>query len=124
MRQVAEPEVSIFPPLPDVCDAVRVRLPADAAKLTEERRQGVDLRAIRSQVTEHRGLGWRGACGKRHVSRFHFDDMLSEVAERAPNYQLATIADVGAAVAFLALPIARMINGDTIYIDGRYHVMG
>lgn len=54
----------------------------------------------------------------------HFDDMLSEAAERAPNYQLATIADVGAAVAFLALPIARMINGDTIYIDGRYHVMG
>ena len=34
----------------------------------------------------------------------HFDDMLSEAAERAPNYQLATIADVGAAVAFLALP--------------------
>ena len=54
----------------------------------------------------------------------HFDDMLSEAAERAPNYQLATIADVGAAVAFLALPIARMINGDTVYIDGGYHVMG
>ncbi|MGH8580142.1 MAG: enoyl-ACP reductase FabI [Gammaproteobacteria bacterium] len=53
-----------------------------------------------------------------------FDEMLAEAAERAPNYQLATIADVGAAVAFLALPIARMINGDTIYIDGGYHVMG
>ncbi len=53
-----------------------------------------------------------------------FDEMLSEAAKRAPNYQLATIADVGAAVAFLALPIARMINGDTVYIDGGYHVMG
>ncbi len=54
----------------------------------------------------------------------HFDEMLNEAAERAPSYQLATIADVGAAVAFLALPIARMINGDTVYIDGGYHVMG
>ncbi len=54
----------------------------------------------------------------------HFDEMLTEAAERAPSHQLATIADVGAAVAFLALPIARMINGDTVYIDGGYHVMG
>ena len=53
-----------------------------------------------------------------------FDEMLTEAAERAPSHQLATIADVGAAVAFLALPIARMINGDTVYIDGGYHVMG
>ena len=53
-----------------------------------------------------------------------FDEMLAEAAERAPSHQLATIADVGAAVAFLALPIARMINGDTVYIDGGYHVMG
>jgi enoyl-[acyl-carrier protein] reductase I len=53
-----------------------------------------------------------------------FDDLLSDAAERAPQHQLATIADVGAAVAFLALPVARMINGDTVYIDGGYHVMG
>lgn len=54
----------------------------------------------------------------------HFDEMLAEAAERAPSFQLATIADVGAAVAFLALPSARMINGETTYIDGGYHVMG
>ncbi|MGR9105838.1 MAG: enoyl-ACP reductase FabI [Gammaproteobacteria bacterium] len=54
----------------------------------------------------------------------HFDEMMAEAAQRAPNHHLATIADVGAAVAFLALPAARMINGDTIYIDGGYHAMG
>jgi hypothetical protein len=55
-------------PLPEVCDAVRGTAPAEAAKLTEERRQGVDLPTIRSQATEHRGLEGHGACGKRHVS--------------------------------------------------------
>jgi hypothetical protein len=52
---------------------VRARRPAEAAKPTEERRQVVDLPAIRFQVTEHRVIEGRCACGKRHVSLFPED---------------------------------------------------
>jgi enoyl-[acyl-carrier protein] reductase I len=34
-----------------------------------------------------------------------------------------SIEDVGAATAFLAYDVARLITGDTIYIDGGYHVV-
>ena len=57
LRQVAEPDVPIVHPLPDLCDARGAPLSMEAAKLTGERRQVVDLPAIRFQVTEHRGLG-------------------------------------------------------------------
>ena len=36
---------------------------------------------------------------------------------------LVSIEDVGAATAFLAHDAARLITGDTIYIDGGYHVV-
>jgi transposase len=53
-RQVAEPDVTVIHPLPELCDACGVRLPAEAAKPTEERRQVIDLPANRFQGTEHR----------------------------------------------------------------------
>jgi len=34
-----------------------------------------------------------------------------------------SIGDVGAATAFLAHDAARLITGDTIYVDGGYHVV-
>jgi len=35
-----------------------------------------------------------------------------------------TIKDVGIATAALATPAGHLITGNTIYIDGGYHVMG
>ena len=35
-----------------------------------------------------------------------------------------TIEDVGFATAGLATDAAKLITGDTIYIDGGYHIMG
>jgi enoyl-[acyl-carrier protein] reductase I len=35
-----------------------------------------------------------------------------------------TIEDVGFATAALATDAARLITGDTIYIDGGHHIMG
>lgn len=67
------PDVQIVHPLPEVCDACGARLCAEAAKLTEERRQVFDLPPIRFQVTEHRVLAVRCGCGKRHVSPFPED---------------------------------------------------
>jgi enoyl-[acyl-carrier protein] reductase I len=49
---------------------------------------------------------------------------LNQAAARAPSRSLVTIEDVGFATAALATDAARLITGDTIYIDGGYHIMG
>jgi enoyl-[acyl-carrier protein] reductase I len=53
-----------------------------------------------------------------------FDTLMEQVAERAPARRLVTIEEVGAACAFLASPYAGAMTGDTIYIDGGYHILG
>ena len=53
-----------------------------------------------------------------------FDTLMERVAERAPARRLVTIEEVGAACAFLASPYAGAMTGDTIYIDGGYHILG
>ena len=53
-----------------------------------------------------------------------FDALMSRVAERAPARRLVTIEEVGAACVFLASPYACAMTGDTIYIDGGYHILG
>jgi len=52
-----------------------------------------------------------------------FDELLDKAQEKAPTRSLVSIDDVGRAVAFLALDGAKLITGDTIYIDGGYHIM-
>ncbi len=54
----------------------------------------------------------------------HFDELMASAAKRTPSGQLASIDDVGAATAFLTLNVARLITGETIYVDGGYHIMG
>jgi enoyl-[acyl-carrier protein] reductase I len=53
-----------------------------------------------------------------------FDELMARVAERAPVRRLVTIEEVGAACAFLSSAYAGAMTGDTIYIDGGYHVLG
>jgi enoyl-[acyl-carrier protein] reductase I len=53
-----------------------------------------------------------------------FDALMARVAERAPARRLVTIEEVGAACVFLASPFAGAMTGDTIYIDGGYHILG
>jgi enoyl-[acyl-carrier protein] reductase I len=53
-----------------------------------------------------------------------FDALMDRVAERAPARRLVTIEEVGAACVFLASPYAGAMTGDTIYIDGGYHILG
>ncbi len=52
-----------------------------------------------------------------------FDELLNRAAARAPARTLAGIEDVGLATAFLATDAARLITGNTVYIDGGYHIM-
>jgi enoyl-[acyl-carrier protein] reductase I len=49
---------------------------------------------------------------------------MERVAERSPARRLVTIEEVGAACVFLASRYAGAMTGDTIYIDGGYHILG
>jgi enoyl-[acyl-carrier protein] reductase I len=52
-----------------------------------------------------------------------FDELLDKAREKAPARHLVSIDDVGAATAFLALDQARLITGETLYVDGGYHII-
>jgi enoyl-[acyl-carrier protein] reductase I len=52
-----------------------------------------------------------------------FDELLEKARVKAPARSLVSIEDVGTATAFLAHDAARLITGDTLYIDGGYHII-
>ncbi len=52
-----------------------------------------------------------------------FDALLDKAKSKAPARSLVSIDDVGVATAFLAHDAARLITGDTLYVDGGYHVI-
>ncbi len=52
-----------------------------------------------------------------------FDALLDQAKIKAPSRSLVSIDDVGAATAFLAHDAARLITGETLYIDGGYHII-
>ena len=52
-----------------------------------------------------------------------FDALLDKAKAKAPTKSLVSIDDVGVATAFLAHDAARLITGETLYIDGGYHVI-
>jgi enoyl-[acyl-carrier protein] reductase I len=54
----------------------------------------------------------------------HFSDLLAKAQEKSPIHTQVNVDDVGAATAFLALDAARMISGQTIYVDGGHHIIG
>jgi len=52
-----------------------------------------------------------------------FDALLDKAKAKAPARSLVSIDDVGVATAFLAHDAAKLITGETLYIDGGYHIM-
>jgi enoyl-[acyl-carrier protein] reductase I len=52
-----------------------------------------------------------------------FDALLDKARAKAPTRSLVSIDDVGLATAFLAHDAARLITGETMYIDGGYHII-
>ncbi|MBP8930100.1 MAG: enoyl-ACP reductase FabI [Paracoccus sp.] len=52
-----------------------------------------------------------------------FDELLDKARAKAPARSLVSIEDVGMATAFLAHDAARLITGDTLFIDGGYHII-
>lgn len=54
----------------------------------------------------------------------HFDALLNKAVKNAPARRLVTIDEVGIACAGLATDGAKLITGDTLYIDGGLHLIG
>lgn len=54
----------------------------------------------------------------------NFDALIEQAASRAPARHLVTIEDVGMATAALATDYAKLITGETVYVDGGYHILG
>ncbi len=52
-----------------------------------------------------------------------FDNLLDKAKSKAPARSLVSIEDVGVATAFLAHDAARLITGETLYVDGGYHII-
>jgi enoyl-[acyl-carrier protein] reductase I len=52
-----------------------------------------------------------------------FDDLLDMAKSKAPAHSLVTIDEVGLVTAFLAHDAARLMTGETLYVDGGYHII-
>ena len=52
-----------------------------------------------------------------------FDALLDKAKAKATARSLVSIDDVGVATAFLAHDAARLITGETLYVDGGYHII-
>jgi enoyl-[acyl-carrier protein] reductase I len=52
-----------------------------------------------------------------------FDELIHKAQAKAPMQSLVSIEDVGLATAYLATDAAKLITGQTLYIDGGYHVV-
>ncbi|MEZ5690900.1 MAG: enoyl-ACP reductase FabI [Rickettsiales bacterium] len=55
----------------------------------------------------------------------HFEELLALAAAKTPSHQLVTIEQIGKAVAYLTSDdVGNSINGQTIYIDGGFNIIG
>ena len=52
-----------------------------------------------------------------------FDALLDKAEGEAPPRRLVGVGDVGVATAFLAHDAARLITGETLYVDSGYHII-
>ena len=52
-----------------------------------------------------------------------FDELLDKARVMAPARRLVNIDDVGVTTAFLVHDAARLITGETLYVDGKYHII-
>jgi enoyl-[acyl-carrier protein] reductase I len=99
----------------NVMGPVKAALEASARYLAAE----LGPRGIRVHAVSPGPIQTRAASG---IDRF--DELMEKAASRAPSRMLVSIEDVGMATAFLATDFARRMTGETMYIDGGYHILG
>jgi enoyl-[acyl-carrier protein] reductase I len=95
--------------------------PVKAALESAVRYMAAELgpKGIRVHAVSPGPLATRAASGIKD-----FDELMARVASRAPARRLVTIDEVGAACVFLACPYGAAMTGETLYIDGGYHILG
>ncbi len=105
----------------EVVDNYGIMGPVKAALESAVRYVATELgpNGIRVHAVSPGPLATRAASGIRD-----FDELMEKVSTRAPVRRLVTIEEVGAACVFLASPYAAAMTGETLYIDGGYHILG
>jgi enoyl-[acyl-carrier protein] reductase I len=53
----------------------------------------------------------------------HFDNLISDAAERSPQSHQVDIGDVGKVAAFLISDASRALTGSTMFVDGGFNIM-
>jgi enoyl-[acyl-carrier protein] reductase I len=75
-------------------------------------------KGIRAHAVSPGPLATRAASGIKD-----FDELMETVSARAPARRLVTVEEVGAACVFLASDYGAAMTGETLYIDGGYHIL-
>jgi enoyl-[acyl-carrier protein] reductase III len=75
--------------------------------------RGINVNAVSAGIVDTEAL-------KHFPNR---DDMVHQTASRTPAGRLTEPADVADAVLFLVSPLAKMIHGQTIVVDGGYSIL-
>src|SRR5512147_291056 len=93
--------------------------PAKAALETTARYMAAELgeKGIRVNIISPGPVLTRAASG---IDRF--DELLEETKRRAPTRTLVTPDEVGLATAALACDFAKIVTGETLYMDGGYNI--
>ncbi len=103
-----------------VVEHYNVMGPVKAALESATRYMAAELgpKGIRVHAISPGPLKTRAASG---ISEF--DKLLQKAQSKAPTRSLVSIDDVGIAVALLGMDGAKLITGETLYIDGGYHII-
>jgi enoyl-[acyl-carrier protein] reductase I len=75
-------------------------------------------KGIRAHAVSPGPLATRAASGIKD-----FDELMQTVSTRAPARRLVTIEEVGAACVFLSSDYGAAMTGETLYIDGGFHIL-
>ncbi len=104
----------------EVVDNYGIMGPVKAALESVVRYVATELgpKGIRVHAVSPGPLATRAASGIKD-----FDDLMDKVSARAPARRLVTIEEVGAACVFLACDYGAAMTGETLYIDGGYHIL-
>lgn len=105
----------------EVVDSYGIMGPVKAALEAATRYMATELgpKGIRLHAISPGPLATRAASGIKD-----FDELMSKVSARAPARRLVTVEEVGAACVFLASDYAAAMTGETLYVDGGYHILG